>query len=118
MRNSRHCAVLAPLLCCAAAPALSGRKLDARFLFHASQNLVPCTGAEDHILGAGVTTPSIPSVRTTRFIGREVAHLVNQPGLAGRHSVTFDGHGLAGGVHLCRLEAGGQVRARTIMHLE
>ena len=45
------------------------------------------------------------------MLGREVSVLVNERREAGVHDVKFEAAGLASGVYLCRLQAGGFVRA-------
>jgi hypothetical protein len=47
-------------------------------------------------------------------LGREVAVLADGPHAAGRHEVAFDGAGLAAGVYVVRVEAGGAVTTRTV----
>jgi uncharacterized protein (TIGR02145 family) len=52
------------------------------------------------------------------LLGREVAVLVNGTMPAGRHRVTFDASGLASGVYVVRLEAGGEVFVRRVTLLK
>jgi outer membrane protein assembly factor BamB len=52
------------------------------------------------------------------LLGRQVAVLVNGTMPAGRHQVTFDAAGLASGVYLVRLEAGGEVFTRRMTLLK
>jgi hypothetical protein len=47
--------------------------------------------------------------------GREVATLVNQPQVAGWHSVIFDGAGLAKGVYFYRLYIGGFAQTKKLL---
>lgn len=42
-------------------------------------------------------------------LGRQVAVLVNGPVQSGSHEITFDGHGLASGIYIYRLDASGRV---------
>ena len=51
------------------------------------------------------------------LLGREVAVLVDGVVAAGRHSVRFDGTGLASGVYIYRLESGGKVETRKMVLL-
>lgn len=46
---------------------------------------------------------------------REVAVLVNGKKEPGRYAMTFDAAGVAGGVYLCRLEAGGLAAIRKML---
>jgi hypothetical protein len=52
--------------------------------------------------------PNTNHVTLTVFdvLGREVATLVNEPKVPGVYTTVLDGSGLAGGVYLCRLQAG------------
>jgi hypothetical protein len=52
------------------------------------------------------------------ILGRRVAILVDGVQDAGRHSVRFDGTGLASGVYLIRLESGGKVATRKMVLLK
>lgn len=52
------------------------------------------------------------------LLGREVAVLVDGVMPAGRHSVRFDGTGLASGVYIYRLESGGRVETRKMVLLK
>jgi hypothetical protein len=52
------------------------------------------------------------------LLGRQVAVLVSGTMPAGRHQVTFDASGLASGVYLIRLEAGGEVFTRRMTLLK
>jgi surface protein len=66
---------------------------------------------------------SLDAGRQTRIavydlLGREVAVLVNGTMPAGRHRVTFDASGMASGVYLVRLEAGGEVFTRRVTLLK
>jgi hypothetical protein len=47
--------------------------------------------------------------------GRKVAELVNGMRQTGTHEVTFDGTGLASGVYLCRLQAGGHTEIQKMV---
>ncbi len=49
------------------------------------------------------------------LLGREVAVLADGRYLAGRHSFTFDGTGLASGVYFYRLETGGYSATKTML---
>jgi hypothetical protein len=51
------------------------------------------------------------------LLGREVARLVDGEAAAGRHLVPFDGHALASGVYVCRLEHDGRVLTRRMVHV-
>ena len=52
--------------------------------------------------------PQRVRVRVFDVLGREVARLADGDRAAGRHTVPFDGRGLAAGVYVVRLEAGGR----------
>jgi hypothetical protein len=68
------------------------------------------------VIGFTVGTQDLASLQTRLVVydllGRQVAVLVNGTMPAGRHQVTFDASGLASGVYLVRLEAGGEVFTR------
>jgi hypothetical protein len=70
------------------------------------------------VVGFQVGTQDLASVQVKLsvfdILGREVATLVDGPMPAGSHSVTFDATGLASGIYLVRLEAGGMVRTRSM----
>jgi hypothetical protein len=51
------------------------------------------------------------------LLGRQVAVLVDGALEAGRHTAAFDASGLASGVYLCRLTAGGRTAVRTMLLL-
>lgn len=57
----------------------------------------------------GFALPKAERIRIAVFdiAGRQVAVLVDGRREAGRHEVVFDGSGLASGVYICRLQAGG-----------
>ena len=55
------------------------------------------------------------SVKVYDLLGREVAVLIDGAMPAGRHEAVFDGRGLASGVYLVRLQAGGEVFTRKMM---
>jgi hypothetical protein len=62
---------------------------------------------------------ALPEMRPTRLAvydvhGRRVALLLEGDRTAGWHEATFDGRGLASGLYVVRLEAGGQVRAQRL----
>ncbi|MDZ7267056.1 MAG: family 10 glycosylhydrolase [candidate division KSB1 bacterium] len=48
-------------------------------------------------------------------LGQEIAVLVDEHLVAGRHEVTFDGSALASGVYFCRLRFGAQVLTRRML---
>ncbi|MCC6397791.1 MAG: T9SS type A sorting domain-containing protein [Bacteroidetes bacterium] len=69
---------------------------------------------------ATVITYQVPVAGVIRIVvfdalGREVATLVDEVKPAAVHSVEFDGKGLASGVYICRMQAGGQVMARKLL---
>ncbi len=49
------------------------------------------------------------------LLGREVAALVDEQKPAGRYTVQFDGTGLASGVYLVRLQAGGRTEVKSML---
>ena len=51
------------------------------------------------------------TVKVFDILSREIATLVDEPLLPGTYEVAFDGHGLASGTYVCRLQAGSQVSA-------
>ncbi len=73
-------------------------------------------------IGFSVGTQDLASLRTTLrvydLLGREVAVLVDGVSPAGRHTVRFDGTGLASGVYIYRLESGGKVETRKMVLLK
>jgi photosystem II stability/assembly factor-like uncharacterized protein len=58
---------------------------------------------------------SAVSLKVFDMLGREVALVVNTREAPGRHTVTFDGTGLASGVYLYRLSAAGFVQTRKMI---
>lgn len=60
--------------------------------------------------------PGVIELAVFDVLGRRVATLADGPRAAGTHTVTFEGDGLASGLYLYRLVAGGQERTR-LMHL-
>ena len=67
-----------------------------------------------------VITYSVPVTTHMRIavydlLGREVRVLVNATRPSGSHEVVFDATGLAGGVYLCRMEAGTFVQTRALV---
>ncbi|MEN9839904.1 MAG: hypothetical protein RL177_1383, partial [Bacteroidota bacterium] len=89
--------------------------------FELEQN-VPNPFNPETMIGFRVQTQDLASVRTRLMIydllGREVARLIDADLPAGRHSVRFDGTGLASGVYLIRLESGGKVATRKMVLLK
>jgi hypothetical protein len=73
----------------------------------------PSTQIDYSIVGAG-------RVRLVVYdlLGREVAVLVNEQKSPGRYTVRFDAGGLAGGVYMCRMTAGGFVGMRRMMFVK
>ncbi len=61
--------------------------------------------------------PTASKVKLVVFdiLGREVAMLVNEVKPAGTYSVQFNASGLASGVYLCKLSAGGAVQNRKML---
>ena len=59
---------------------------------------------------------AVSSVRLAVFdlLGREVVVLVNEPKEPGFHTVTWDASGMASGIYICRLNAGGFSTARKL----
>jgi hypothetical protein len=55
------------------------------------------------------------SLRLYDVLGREVAVMLNEIQTAGKHEMMFDASGLASGVYLCRLEAGGMAQTRKMV---
>jgi hypothetical protein len=51
------------------------------------------------------------------MLGREVAVLVDEQKRGGEYAVTFDSRGLASGVYIYRLTAGGFSNSRTMILL-
>jgi surface protein len=74
------------------------------------------------VIGFTVGTQNLASLQTRLavydLLGRQVAVLVDGTMPAGRHRVTFDASGLASGVYLVRLEAGGEVFTRRMTLLK
>ena len=70
-----------------------------------------------------VITVSLPrdahvNLEVHDLLGQCVAVLTRGPRPAGTHHLTFDSRGLASGVYVYRLEAGGRVLTRRMMHLK
>ena len=57
------------------------------------------------------------SLKVFDLLGREVAVLVNDMKAPGEYAVRFDGSGLASGIYICRMEAGGRVETRAMVLL-
>jgi len=55
------------------------------------------------------------SIRIHDLLGREIALLLSRTMPAGAHSVQWDAAGAAGGLYICRLEAGGTARSRKLI---
>lgn len=74
----------------------------------------------EHSTTFGFALPEAADVRLVVYdvLGREVALLAGTRHEAGRHEVTFDARGLAGGVYLVRLEAAGRVQTQRITLLK
>lgn len=60
---------------------------------------------------------SIITLKVFNLLGREVATLVDKHLLAGEHSVTFNGEGLASGVYIYTLRADGSSQSRKMIVL-
>ncbi len=58
---------------------------------------------------------AVVSVTVYNALGQEVKTLVNRPQSAGRHSIRFDGSGLASGVYYYRLQAGAQIQIKKMI---
>jgi hypothetical protein len=52
------------------------------------------------------------------MLGRETAVLVNEEKMSGKHSVHFNGHNLASGVYLYKLQANGNSLVKTMVLLK
>ena len=61
---------------------------------------------------------SLVILKVYDLLGREVATLVNESKESGRHVVPFDASGLASGVYVYKLEAGGFVEAKRLVLLK
>ena len=70
---------------------------------------VPGTGSRHEAIGNGWVRLSVYDI-----LGREVAVLVNEKKAPGSYTVRFDAGGLASGVYLYRLTAGGFSQTRTM----
>ncbi len=57
------------------------------------------------------------SLKVYDLLGREVTTLVNEEMKPGNHSATFEAKGLASGVYLYRLQAGGLTQTRRLLLL-
>jgi hypothetical protein len=62
--------------------------------------------------------PRFVSLKVFDVLGREIATLVNEEMRAGRYERTFVGTGLASGVYIYRLEAGGFVQSKKLLLLK
>lgn len=69
-------------------------------------------------LGYSLPAASQVSLQVFDVQGRVVRTLVNELKPAGRYTVTMNGQGLAAGVYLCRLQAGGVVTQRKLLFLK
>lgn len=85
--------------------------------FNPTTTIVYTIGSEGHGTSSGEGNPGSALVKLTLYdvLGREVATLVNEMKSPGRYQATFDAAGLASGVYLYRLEAGGSVQVRQMV---
>ncbi len=75
----------------------------------------PATLIRYDVAGAGGAPAADVRLAVYDLLGREVAVLVRERKVPGRHEVRFDGTGLASGVYLCRLSAGAEMRIRKMI---
>ncbi|MFU8862091.1 MAG: T9SS type A sorting domain-containing protein, partial [Cyclonatronaceae bacterium] len=66
------------------------------------------------IIEFGIPQASPVRLEVYNTIGQRVAILVNEQRTAGTHRVTFDGAGLASGLYIYRIQAGGFVQTRKL----
>ena len=85
--------------------------------FELEQN-VPNPFNPSTVVGFQLSVFGRATVTVYDLLGREVARLIDADLPAGRHSVRFDGTGLASGVYLIRLESGGRVATRKMVLLK
>ena len=62
-----------------------------------------------------IANHGLVSLKVFDVLGREVAMLANEEMMAGRYEKGFDGSGLASGVYICQLHAGGFVQNRKLL---
>ena len=77
----------------------------------------PSTTITYHVGGSRSQDPEARRVRLSVYdlLGREVASLVNEPKSPGTYVARFDATRLAAGAYVCRMSAGGLVRARKML---
>jgi M6 family metalloprotease-like protein len=73
----------------------------------------PCNPTAE--IGFQTTTAAKVLLTVYDILGREISVLVNEYKEPGVYSVRFDGGGLAGGVYICRLQAGGRESTKKIV---
>jgi len=61
-----------------------------------------------------IAEPGNVRIRIYDTLGREVAELINEQQAAGSHEISFHAEGLATGVYVARMEAGGEVRVQRL----
>jgi hypothetical protein len=66
-------------------------------------------------IGFQVADYGLVTLKVYDVLGREVATLVNEGLKAGSHQTTFDATGLASGVYLYRLQAGGVAETKKLL---
>jgi hypothetical protein len=68
--------------------------------------------------GNGGTAAGVLTLAVYDLLGREVSVLVNEHQTPGTYEVRFDATGLASGMYLCTLKAGGFSQTRAMMLLK
>jgi plastocyanin len=85
--------------------------------FHLDQNYPNPFNPSTHITYSLAQNSSV-SLKLFNAIGEEVATLVKGFQASGIHDVSFDGTSLPTGIYLYRLEAGGSVATKRLVHLK
>ena len=89
-------------------------------LFYFSRSVIPLLQQYvETLLPAtiGFEVTGFVSLKVYDVLGREVATLVNEEMKPGRYQRTFDGTGLASGLYVYRLQAGGSTQSRKLLLL-